>query len=86
MKLSPEQLAAVRSVPADVIPNRLRIAFAVAGVKQAEACAAIGLIPSQMSDLVNGKYRTVSVDTARSLADFFGCSIEDLFPAREGVA
>ncbi len=68
------------------MPNRLRVAIAMAKVKQTEVAAATGVFAPNLSDIVNGKYKAVTVETARKLADYFGVSIEDLFPAREAVA
>lgn len=85
MKLSQEQIDGLRRMPVDR-PNRLAIAFAMTGTRQSEACEALGLLPSQVSQLVRGDYKSVSVERARQFADLFGCQIEDLFPAREGVA
>jgi transcriptional regulator with XRE-family HTH domain len=84
--LSPEQIDAMRAVPLGEMPNKLRIAIALAKVKQAEVCEETGLTPSMVSNFVLGKYTTLTIDTARKLAEFFGCQIEDLFPAREAVA
>lgn len=86
MKLTPEQIQAIRSLPPNVGPNRLRVAFAMSGARQVDACEAIGLRANQVSSLVKGDYKSVSVDIARALADFFGCAIEDLFPAKSEVA
>lgn len=84
MHLSAEQLAALRAVPATVGPNRLRVAFALAEVKQSVVCDTLKQFsPQKLSKLVRGAYVTVSVDDARALAEFFGCAIEDLFPAEQ---
>ena len=84
MKLSQEQIDGLWRMPVDR-PNRLAIAFchdgheAVGGVRRWGSCRAV-------SQLVRGDYKSVSVERARQFADLFGCQIEDLFPAREGVA
>ncbi len=80
--LSPEQLDALRSVPLLEMPNRLRVALGMAKARQVDLVEATGLDPSMVSNFVNGNYRTMTLDTARKLADFFGCQIDDLFPAR----
>lgn len=85
MKLTQEQSAALKRMPSDR-PNRLAIAFALTGTRQAEACEVLGLLPSQVSQLVRGDYKSVSVERARQFADFFGCQIEDLFPSKSEVA
>lgn len=68
------------------MPNKLRVAFALAGTRQVDAVEATGMFAPNLSDLVCGNYKALTVDTARKLADYFGCAIEDLFPAREAVA
>jgi len=85
MKLTVEQLAALRAIPAESVPNRLRVAFALTTSKQVEACETTGIAAPRMSALVRGDYKSVSTDLAHSLADFFGCSIEDLFPSRQSA-
>lgn len=52
-------------------------------VAVADAC---GFSQPYLSDIVRGRYETITVENARKLAEFFGCTIEDLFPAREAVA
>lgn len=56
---------------------------------QAELAAAVKLSQPYVSDVARGRHATITVDNARLFADYFGCSIEDLFPARDskvGVA
>jgi transcriptional regulator with XRE-family HTH domain len=86
MTLTVEQLNALRAIPADTVPNRLRVAFALTDTRQVDACAATGISAARISDLVRGEYKSVSIDVCHALADFFGCAIEDLFPARQAVA
>lgn len=54
--------------------------------KQADLCHALNLTAPQMSSLVRGDYKSVSIDRGHDLAEYFGCAIEDLFPARENTA
>lgn len=84
--LTPEQADALRAVPVGAMPNRLRIALALAKVRQADVVDETGITSPNLSNLVNGKYTNLHVETARKLSDYFGCSIEDLFPSRESVA
>lgn len=81
MQLSPEQLRALRAVPASDGPNRLRVAFALAGLKQSVVCELTGVSPQQLSKFVRGAYVSIDVEHCRVFADLLGCSIEDLFPA-----
>ena len=84
--LTPEQIDALRAVPLGSMPNKLRIALALAKVKQIDVAAATGLGAPSLSNLVTGEYKTLTIDTARLLSDYFGVQIEDLFPAREQVS
>lgn len=86
MKLSPEQLVALRTVPLGRWPNRLALALQMAGVTQAAAAESIGIPRTNFNKIVNGRYEGLQLETSRKIADFFGCAIEDLFPARQAVA
>lgn len=83
--LTGEQLEALRAVPLSGMPNKLRIALALAKARQAEVCEETGIAPPNLSNLVNGKYGSVTIETGQKLADYFGCTTDDLFP-RQGVA
>jgi transcriptional regulator with XRE-family HTH domain len=84
--LSPEQIEALRAVPLGAMPNKLRIALALAKARQSDIVEEIGIAAPHVSQLVNGRYTNVTIDTARKYAEFFGCAIEDLFPMREEVS
>lgn len=81
--LTPRQLKDLRATaPADA-PNRLARAIEITGVTHVQIAAAIGATQSHATEIVNGNYRRLPLETARALAAFFGCPIEDLFPARD---
>jgi DNA-binding Xre family transcriptional regulator len=82
MSLTPEQVIALQNMPLGDAANRLRLAFALTGKRQKDLSDATGIAPSNLSDIVNGKYSTLTVDTASKIAEFFRCAIEDLFPRR----
>lgn len=84
--LTPEQLAALRVAPLGDSPNRLRVAIALAGAKQTDVCEETGFAFSTLSRLVTGANGNPTIETARTFAEFFGCGIDDLFPARQEVA
>lgn len=85
--LTPEQLTALRAVPVTAdLPNRIRIAMALADVTQVEVAEGVELTQATVSDIRNGKYNDLKHSTVQRLASFFGCAIEDLFPARQAVA
>ena len=67
-------------------PNKLKKAIELAGVTQEQVAAGIRSSQPHVTEIANGNYSKLPLETARSLAKFFGCAIEDLFPAREAVA
>lgn len=66
--------------------NRLRAARELADKTQVQVADDLGLKQSTLSDLERQRWGSTTVDTARKLADYYGCLIEDLFPARSEVA
>jgi len=80
--LTPEELNALRAVPLGAMPNKVRIAIAMTGVQQIVIVETTSLLASQVSNAVNGR-GTTSVETAREISRFFGCAIEDLWPAAD---
>ena len=76
--LTKQQLAILRSAPST---NRVAKAISVAGVTQVTVADAVGLPQPYVSDVARQRrYRTITVENARKFADYFGCSIADLFP------
>lgn len=53
----------------------------LAGVTQVQIAEGTGFTQSYISRIRNGNYDGLPGETMRALAVFFGCSIEDLFPA-----
>jgi hypothetical protein len=39
-----------------------------------------GIPALNLSNLVGGKYKSLTIDTARKLAEYFGCAIEESSP------
>jgi transcriptional regulator with XRE-family HTH domain len=66
--------------------NRVARAIELAEVTQLDVEAATGLQQGYISDIARNRYQTVTVANAHKFAEYFGCAIEDLFPAREVVA
>lgn len=86
MALTNSQLKELRRAHPNAAGNRLSIAMDLAGLKQADLADAVELTQPYVSDVVRGRYATITLDNARRFAAFFGCSIEDLFPAKSEVA
>lgn len=82
--LTPKQIEVLRESP--LAPNRVKVAMRLAGLTQVEVAAKLGITQSHVSEIANGNYSSLPLDTARKFATFFGCLIEDLFPSREAVA
>lgn len=81
--LTAEQLATLREEPGT---NRVAKAIALAGVTQGTVASALGFPQPYISDVARRRYQTITVGNARKFAHYFGCSIEDLFPAPEQAA
>lgn len=75
-------------MPLMSMPNKVGVALELVKAKQNDIVDryAEDLDASAVSRIVNGKYSTLDINLARKFAQFFGCQIEDLFPAREAVA
>ncbi len=86
--LTPEQLDALRALPLAGMPNKVEIALALVKAKQTDIVDAYpdALDATAVHRVVKGKYATLDVSLARKFAEFFGCTIEDLFPSRAAVA
>lgn len=83
-QLNSSQLDILRQVQIDELtPNRLKVAMALSGAAQAELVAFTTFAQPYVSDVVRGRYKTITVENAQKFADFFGCSIEDLFVAAD---
>jgi transcriptional regulator with XRE-family HTH domain len=84
--LNGPKLIALRAVPVSPeMPNRVKVAAALANVDQQAIVDATGLAQPYVSDVYRGRYERITVDNARKFADYFGCAIEDLFPARDSA-
>lgn len=83
--LSRAKLRALRRTPSKG-RNRLKTAITLMGTTQVQVAEAVGVAQSQVSEDAAGKYEVISLDKARAYAEFFGCAIEDLFPAEQAMA
>lgn len=85
MPLSHKQLTKLRATTGG---NRIAVARQLSQLTQVQLAAALGISQSSLSDLERSRYRALTVETAQKFSTYFGCSIEDLFPAtpREAVA
>lgn len=87
-KLTPAQVARLRRAPVSDTPNKVALAMKLAAVTQDEIAAATDFDQTYISRIKNGRYssRGLPGETMRTMAEYFGCQIEDLFPAREAIA
>lgn len=81
-----KQLSELRARPVPPTGNRLAAAFEICGVSQTACARATGFKPQYVNDVKNGRVPNPGLETLHAFANFFGCLIEDLFPAREAVA
>jgi len=79
--LSTRQLAELRRSGHEA-PNRIAIAMKLAEVTQVQLAERTGFTQSYVSRVKDGRYSALPGETMRTFAEAFGCSIEDLFPAR----
>jgi transcriptional regulator with XRE-family HTH domain len=82
MALTSKQLKDIRAGLVPPSGNRVAAAMDLAGLTQAALAEAIGLTQPYVSDVCRGRHSTITLDNARKFAEFFGCQIEDLFPAK----
>lgn len=86
MPLTPEQLRKLRRAPAERGRNRLKVARELAGLTQVQLSDMLGLTQSSLSDLERQRFGTTTIDTGKKFSEFFGCALEDLWPAKAEVA
>jgi transcriptional regulator with XRE-family HTH domain len=86
MKLTPKQLRSLRQAGPSATGNRVALAIELSGETQKVVCEATGFSQPYLSNVARGQFDDITVENGRKLAAHFGCSIEDLFPAREQVA
>ena len=81
--LTQNQLERFRAASVPRGSNRVGLAISLAGVSQATVGEAVGKPQPYVSDVVRGRYRTITAVNAQKFARYFGCGVEDLFPAPE---
>ena len=79
--LARSQIRTLRATPAPAGGNRLGSAIRLAGVSQNDVARATGLTQPYVSDVVRGRYRTITLQNAWKFARYFGIALEDLFAA-----
>lgn len=78
--LTRNQLERLRAASVPPGSNRVGLAISLAGVSQATVGEAVGKPQPYVSDVVRGRYRTITLLNALKFARYFGCGVEDLFP------
>lgn len=86
MALDAKKLKVLRGEPLGDRPNRVARAIELADVKQGDVAVALGWTQPYLSNVCRGRFETITVENAHKLAEYFGCAIEDLFPAKQEVA
>lgn len=76
------QLMTLRSAATESAPNRVKLAIKLTGKTQKQIAHELDFTEPHLSNICVGRVKEVSLTTARKLADYFGCQIEDLFPSR----
>lgn len=80
--MTKKNLKQLRTAPVGETGNRLELAFELDGRQQTECARQTGLSPQYVADVKAGRYQNLRRDNLQKFATFFGCAIEDLFPAR----
>lgn len=86
MPLPHAKLRELKSAPVGSAGNRVALAIELSGATTADIARGASLSYTYLSDVARGRFQTVTVANAHKLAEYFGCAIEDLFPAKEAVA
>lgn len=81
--MTPKQLRELRGRKLAGTGNKLADAFSIVGCTRTECGDETGFTAQYIHDMLKGRYKNISIDNARKFSDFFGCAIEDLFPARD---
>ena len=81
--LTQNQLERLRAASVPPGSNRVGLAISLAGVSQAMVGEAVGKSQPYVSDVVRARFRTITLLNAQKFARYFGCGVEDLFPAPE---
>ena len=84
--LSTHQLRNLRRRQLPRSGNKIALAFELSGTKARDLVKTTGLRAQYVSDVKCGRVRNLSVHNARRFAEFFGCGVEDLFPAPPEVS
>lgn len=82
--LTNAQIRSLRSLPGQASGNRLGFAIRLARMTQGDLARATGFSQPYISDVVRGRYGTITLGNARRFAQYFGCTLEDLFPPPRG--
>jgi transcriptional regulator with XRE-family HTH domain len=83
MPLTSEQLATLRATAVGASGNRVQAAIDLLKTTQTATAEEIGFKTSYVADVARGRHATITVANGHKFAEFFGCTIDDLFPARE---
>jgi transcriptional regulator with XRE-family HTH domain len=86
MPLTLAQLRRLKQTHVGASGNRVGAALELAEMTQAMLAEAIGVTQPYVSDVIRGRHATITLDNASRFSQFFGCSIEDLFPHKAAVA
>lgn len=78
--LTRNQLARLRRMET-LEPNKIGLAMRIAGLNQKGLAGKLGVSQNAVHKDVKGKYTDLSLTKARTYADLFGCTVDDLFPS-----
>jgi hypothetical protein len=86
-RISPAHLEVLRMTPLGPMQNRLRVALALSGARQADLAEWLSVTPAAVSRLVKVANSKSDPRLTAKVAGFFGPAVcvDDIFPALRGV-
>jgi hypothetical protein len=86
-RLDDQQLQLLRMAPITPrMPNRVKLAMTLLGVRLQDVIKGSGISPATISSMLNTHHaaRHYSFPIVQTLAEYFGCTSDDLFPKPPG--
>jgi transcriptional regulator with XRE-family HTH domain len=85
LNLSATQLADITARPLGGQRNRVEQVLKLIRYSQRELAAEAGMTESDISDIVHGKYRRISLATAQTISGAFGVCTDHIFPPQTHI-
>src|SRR4051812_28588638 len=88
IRMSEQQRAALNAAPVTAeSPNKIRIALGIIGATQNDLARVAKMDPASISQIVNGRYERIALDTCQRIARALGIDcVDELFPMQKRKA